>query len=263
MADMSITICGKNGIHMVECEDDDCEKFAEDAEKWAAGTVNGEPVAEYDITYHNNSKYYAEQAGESATIAQESAQIASGAEINAQGYAQQAQEAAGQIISTEKHVFRQTYTTSGETSTLTFNPLGYTYDSRDVCAVYISGLKLNDSEFACADGVVTLETPVTHDGTVIEVVVDTYKPFRDTFFAEATVTLASASWSNDTQTVTVEGVTASNPVFVSPVPSDIQDYVGAGIYCSAQSANSLTFTKTGSVTADIDVNVFVVDGGIE
>lgn len=34
-----------------------------DAEAWAVGTRNGIPVDSSDPTYHNNAKYYAEQAG--------------------------------------------------------------------------------------------------------------------------------------------------------------------------------------------------------
>ena len=40
--------------------------YVRDAEAWAAGTRDGEPVGSSDETYHNNSKYYAEQAGNSA-----------------------------------------------------------------------------------------------------------------------------------------------------------------------------------------------------
>lgn len=38
----------------------DADQGAEDAEAYAVGTRNGTPVEEDDVTYHNNSKYYAE-----------------------------------------------------------------------------------------------------------------------------------------------------------------------------------------------------------
>ena len=41
----------------------------EDAEAWAVGTIHDVPVDQDDERYHNNSKYYAEQAGESAVAA--------------------------------------------------------------------------------------------------------------------------------------------------------------------------------------------------
>jgi hypothetical protein len=58
----------------------ECEQYVIDSgnnavqsEKWAAGTANGTPVTSGDTTYHNNSKYYAEQAATSETNASNSA----------------------------------------------------------------------------------------------------------------------------------------------------------------------------------------------
>ena len=74
-----------------------------------------------------------------------------------------------------------------------------------------------------------------------------------------TVTLASASRSNDEITVTATWVTATNSVIVSPVPSDISDYTSAGIYCSAQGTDSLTFSCSTTPSGDIDVNVMIIN----
>lgn len=73
-----------------------------------------------------------------------------------------------------------------------------------------------------------------------------------------TVTLTVANWSSDTQTVTATGVTASNDVIVAPAPSSMDDYVAAGIVCTAQAANSLTFTCSTVPTNAITVNVMVL-----
>ena len=70
-----------------------------------------------------------------------------------------------------------------------------------------------------------------------------------------TVTLTSAGWSGGSQTVSVSGVTSTSVVFVAPDPSDTADYVSAGILCSAQGTNSLTFTATTTPSVDIDVVV--------
>lgn len=58
----------------------ECEQYVIDSgnnavqsEKWATGTANGTPVTSGDSTYHNNSKYYAEQAATSETNASNSA----------------------------------------------------------------------------------------------------------------------------------------------------------------------------------------------
>ena len=68
-------------------------------------------------------------------------------------------------------------------------------------------------------------------------------------------TLAVADWSNNTQTVNVTGVTATNTVFVSPAPASAADYASAGIVCTAQGAGTLTFTCTTVPSNAITVNV--------
>ena len=49
------------------------EDAAEESEAWARGTKNNIPVASTDDQYNNNSKYYSEMAGASATAADNSA----------------------------------------------------------------------------------------------------------------------------------------------------------------------------------------------
>ena len=73
-----------------------------------------------------------------------------------------------------------------------------------------------------------------------------------------TITLTVEGWSTDAQTVTATGVTASNTVIVSPVPSAMSDYVGCGIVCTAQGDNTLTFGCDTTPTSAIDVNVVIV-----
>lgn len=75
--------------------------------------------------------------------------------------------------------------------------------------------------------------------------------------AALTVTLTANGWTSNSQTVTVTGVTTTNNVIVSPDPSDMDDYSAAGIKCTAQAANSLTFTCETAPEAAIDVNVLI------
>lgn len=74
----------------------------------------------------------------------------------------------------------------------------------------------------------------------------------------STITLTAAGWSSNTQTVTVTGMTATGVVLVSPDPTDQSAYTSAGIICTAQAADSLTFTCSTTPTADIDVNVVML-----
>ena len=45
-----------------ETAETNADGYAEDAEAWAVGTRDGSPVGQTDPTYHNNAKYYAEEA---------------------------------------------------------------------------------------------------------------------------------------------------------------------------------------------------------
>lgn len=76
-------------------------------------------------------------------------------------------------------------------------------------------------------------------------------------FTTATCTLAT-SMTLTGQTVTVTGVTASNTVIVGPAPASQDVWVAAGVKCTAQAANSLTFTATSAPTAAITVNVIIM-----
>ena len=72
------------------------------------------------------------------------------------------------------------------------------------------------------------------------------------------VTLAAASWSNKTQTVSVNGVTASNNVLVAAAPESRTAWNDAEIYCSAQAAGTLTFTCSTVPAAAVTANVVIL-----
>lgn len=73
-----------------------------------------------------------------------------------------------------------------------------------------------------------------------------------------TVTLSASSWSNNSITVTATGVTADNTVIVSSAPASQEAYGAAGVTCTAQAANSLTFTCTQVPTTDLSVNLVIL-----
>ena len=75
-----------------------------------------------------------------------------------------------------------------------------------------------------------------------------------------TASLTTASWSGSgpyTKSVTATGVTASNTVLVSPAAASWETYRDCGVRCTAQAANSLTFTAEEKPTAAITVNVVI------
>lgn len=62
------------------------ENFSHDSEAWAKGTRNGTDVPTTDETYHDNSKWWAQQSSANAASASTSATNASASEVNALSY---------------------------------------------------------------------------------------------------------------------------------------------------------------------------------
>lgn len=94
--------------------------------------------------------------------------------------------------------------------------------------------------------------------------IDKNVPTKDTFEARLpkskTVTLTASGWNNNTQTVTVNGVSASEAtqlITVSPTKTKVNTYIESGIYCSGQAENSLTFTCSEAPTEDITIYVTI------
>lgn len=75
-----------------------------------------------------------------------------------------------------------------------------------------------------------------------------------------TVTLTSSGWSSNTQTVTVSGVSASETAqLITPTPAIASQsaYYEAGIMCTNQGTNSLTFTCQTVPTSNLTVYVVI------
>lgn len=75
-----------------------------------------------------------------------------------------------------------------------------------------------------------------------------------------TVTLTISGWSSNTQTVTVSGVLADETAqLIMPIPALASQsaYYEAGILCTNQAANSLTFTCQKAPSSDLTVYVVI------
>ena len=78
------------------------------------------------------------------------------------------------------------------------------------------------------------------------------------------VTLPLSAWSNNTQTVTVQGVLADeSKQLIQPMPTiaDQAVYSAAGISCTGQAANKLTFKAQTVPTEDVQVYVVIQEVG--
>lgn len=79
-----------------------------------------------------------------------------------------------------------------------------------------------------------------------------------------TVTLPASGWSSNAQTVTVQGVLADESAqLIQPMPAMVSQtaYYEAGILCTGQAANQLTFTCQTVPTADLTVYVVMQEVG--
>lgn len=79
-----------------------------------------------------------------------------------------------------------------------------------------------------------------------------------------TVSLLSTGWAQGdddwySQTVTATGVTATAIVYVAFHPDSRSAFLDAGIYCSAQAANQLTFKAASQPESNISVNVHAME----
>lgn len=72
-----------------------------------------------------------------------------------------------------------------------------------------------------------------------------------------TVTLPAAFWVNNSQTVAVNGVTAQSAVTPAPAPESWAAAGEAGVYCSGQGADSLSFTCAKVPTVDLTYSVLI------
>lgn len=76
-----------------------------------------------------------------------------------------------------------------------------------------------------------------------------------------TATLTTSGWSGNSQTVTVSGVvadTSAQLITVSPAnKASATTWGDAGVFCSAQAANALTFVCDSTPSANISVNISI------
>ena len=70
-----------------------------------------------------------------------------------------------------------------------------------------------------------------------------------------TVTLDADNWTDNSQTVQVINMNSTKSVIVQATQADIEAYSMAGIKCTAQATNTLTFTCETEPTEDLEVNV--------
>ena len=101
----------------------------------------------------------------------------------------------------------------------------------------------------------TMTGPLTLSGDPAEDLQAAPKQYADALKPKPiTITLPASGWSNNQQTVAATGVTADNAVTPSPAPAS---WEAAGVRCTAQGADSLTFACSETPTEDLTYNVLI------
>ena len=75
-----------------------------------------------------------------------------------------------------------------------------------------------------------------------------------------TVTLTAAGWDAEalTQTVSVNGATATNVKVVAPNEANVDEYATYGVKATGEGAGTVTFTCTTVPEADLSVNIAIL-----
>ena len=119
---------------------------------------------------------------------------------------------------------------------------------------------IDTTYYLSSDNMVIRETEIATLNGYVGSMIDAATP------KSVTVTLAAASWDSTakTQTVTVIGVSATETaqmITPTPVLSSQTAYYDAGILCTGQATDSLTFTCKTVPTADLTVYVVIQEVG--
>lgn len=101
---------------------------------------------------------------------------------------------------------------------------------------------------------------VSVSGTTISAPVQVFEVYEvnSVHMATATATLSTSGWANNSQTVSVPGVTADNNIIPCPAPESYTAYNESSVRCSAQADGKLTFTCDEVPSVALTVNVLIL-----
>lgn len=107
-----------------------------------------------------------------------------------------------------------------------------------------------------------MSTPIETNTEDLRAILDAVNelPSTDEFVKKksANVILPVSGWVNFSQSIAVDGVTEDSDVIVSPADSSYDAYCEAGVRCSGQADNALTFWCKEIPAEDLTVNVIML-----
>lgn len=96
----------------------------------------------------------------------------------------------------------------------------------------------------------------------VDAVVDPKLETKQDQHLHLTGSLVVANWTATTggytQTISVDGVTATNTIIVSAAPTSLQEYGSCGIYATAQGAGTITFFSKYVPSNALTVNLVIL-----
>lgn len=233
---------------------------AGDAEAWAVGKRNGQPVSPTDPAYRNNAKYYKEQAQGIAGGGVTSFNGRSGSVNPEEGDYTKGMVGLGNVDNTSdenKPVSTATQTAlDGKQAKITASGILKGNGSGGVTTAK-AGV-----DYASPNDIPTKLSDLTGDSTH-RVVSDTEKATWNNKADKAvsrSVTLYASSWNTSYKnySVTVTGMTAAANCIITAAPASYMAYAEAGVRCISQYENGLTFQCEEIPTQNLTVNVLIL-----
>lgn len=160
--------------------------------------------------------------------------------------------AASKTVQADATLLSQVSGAVEEIATSLQNHTDSTSNPHSVTAAQVKAVPLSGGTMT---GLLTLSgAPTANLHAATKAYVDSTKP------TVVTATLSTSGWSSSTQTVTVSGVSATETAqLIQPVPAIASQsaYYDAGILCTGQADNALTFTCDTVPTAALTVYVVI------
>lgn len=293
-------LCGNSGAYVPSCPKDD-QFYADEAEKWATGQVDGEDIGKDEVQYHNNSKWYSEKskeysesakeyakkaeesAGDAAEAACESANHAAESATSADASMRSALEsatAAGKAKASEESAAAsaESASTSAKEAKNAVDKIGDSLERAEAAAdsASESAQKAADSAASIGDSVERAEAAATsaeESAAKVEGVIEEAEEAAEAskYYSEIAkraidhktikVTIPASAWVNGEATVTAEGVSPGNDVAVFADIETYDEVAQAGIRAKSVAIDKITLTCKNTPESDVIIDVIIASDG--